>query len=69
MIAIGYVGILVYARGFVKDGLPGPLAEWVVWGLIVALPVLLIAWGVLKIRRRGALSPAAVGNPSNQPPG
>ena len=55
MIAIGYVGILVYVRGFMKDGLPGPVGAWIFWGLIVALPVGLIVWGVIKIRRRGVL--------------
>ena len=52
MIAIGYAALLVYARGFVRDGLPGPLSEWILWGLIVALPVAVIVWGVVKIRRR-----------------
>lgn len=56
MIAIGYIALLVYAKGFVKDGLPGPLADWILWGIIVALPVALIVWGVVKIRRREALS-------------
>jgi hypothetical protein len=58
MIAIGYIGALVYARGFVRDGLPGPLGEWVLWGLIVALPLGLMGWGIIKIRQRGAPPPS-----------
>jgi hypothetical protein len=63
MIAIGYVALLVYAKVFVKDGLPGPLGEWILWGLIVALPVAVIVWGVVKIRRRGTLPASNAGAP------
>jgi len=65
MIAIGYVGVLVYARGFVRDGLPGPFGEWVLWGLIIALPVGLLVWGILKIRHRGA-PPQSTGPASSE---
>jgi len=54
MIAIGYIGVLVYARGFVRDGLPGPLSEWLLWGLIVALPLGLMVWGIITVRHRDA---------------
>ena len=63
MIAVGYVALLVYVRGFMRDGLPGPPGEWLLWGLIVALPLVLIIWGVIKIRRRGDSAQAVADTP------
>jgi hypothetical protein len=63
MIALGYVAILVYVRGFLRDGLPGPLGDWILWGLIVTLPVTLIVWGVIKIRQRSATDGSAGTSP------
>jgi hypothetical protein len=63
MIAIGYIGILVCARGFVRDGLPGPLGEWILWGLIVAVPLGLMVWGIIMVRRRDA-APQSTGSAS-----
>lgn len=52
MIALGYGMILIYLRGLLRDGLPSSPVDKILWIIIFGLPVVLIVWGVVRVRRR-----------------